>query len=171
MDCADGSDEPSSCPERKCKEGQFQCANEKCALTTSLCDGVDDCGDNSDEAMCDHDCPVNMFKCKSTGKCVLGAWRCDGDKDCDDGSDEDEAICRKLKTRYMTDRSSDNNLIFFLRQPRVHGPGVQVRQRQMHPRPVEVRLRQRLRRRHRRARPPLPEQELHHRLETLPRAR
>ena len=95
-DCKNGNDEPASCPERVCQDGQFQCKNKNCTLTTSLCDGIDDCGDNSDEAMCEHECPENQFKCRSNGRCVLGAWKCDGDKDCADGSDEDPNICGKI---------------------------------------------------------------------------
>ena len=95
-DCKNGNDEPSSCPERVCQTGQYQCKNKNCTLTTSLCDGINDCGDNSDEELCDHDCPENQFKCRSNGRCVLGAWKCDGDKDCADGSDEDPDICGKL---------------------------------------------------------------------------
>ena len=94
-DCKNGNDEPSSCPERVCQTGQYQCKNKNCTLTTSLCDGINDCGDNSDEELCDHDCPENQFKCRSNGRCVLGAWKCDGDKDCADGSDEDPDICGK----------------------------------------------------------------------------
>ena len=96
QDCKNGNDEPSSCPERVCQKGQFQCQNKNCTLTTSICDGIDDCGDKSDEAMCEHDCPENQFKCRSNGRCILGAWKCDGDKDCADGSDEDPKICGKI---------------------------------------------------------------------------
>ena len=95
-DCVDGSDEPASCPERVCQPGQLQCKNKNCTLTTAICDGIDDCGDRTDEALCEHDCPEHMFKCHNTGRCILGAWKCDGDKDCSDGSDEDDNVCSKF---------------------------------------------------------------------------
>jgi low density lipoprotein-related protein 2 len=38
-DCADGSDEDSSCAARVCREGQFQCKNNNCTLIPALCDG------------------------------------------------------------------------------------------------------------------------------------
>ena len=79
-DCKNGNDEPSSCPERKCLPGMYQCRNQNCTLTTQICDGVDDCGDGSDESMCGHDCPEHEFKCKSNGKCIIGAFKCDGDR-------------------------------------------------------------------------------------------
>ena len=99
-DCVDGSDEPASCPERVCQPGQLQCKNKNCTLTTAICDGIDDCGDRTDEALCEHDCPEHMFKCHNTGRCILGAWKCDGDKDCSDGSDEDDNVCSKFYQIY-----------------------------------------------------------------------
>ncbi|XP_065212523.1 low-density lipoprotein receptor-related protein 2 isoform X2 [Planococcus citri] len=92
-DCADGSDEPSTCPPRHCRGGAFQCANGNCTPSTTICDGVNDCGDKSDEVHCDLPCPELEFKCKSNGRCILNAWKCDGEPDCKDGSDEDHATC------------------------------------------------------------------------------
>ena len=32
-----------------CSRDDFLCANDKCANASTVCDGKDDCGDNSDE--------------------------------------------------------------------------------------------------------------------------
>ena len=34
-----------------CRENQFTCGNKKCAAISSICNGVDECGDNSDEIL------------------------------------------------------------------------------------------------------------------------
>lgn len=67
-----------ACPE-------FTCVNSKCILWEHTCDGVDHCGDNSDE-MCCKSC-VKGFHCKS-GVCIPGSALQDGIRDCLGGEDE-----------------------------------------------------------------------------------
>ncbi|XP_016110456.1 complement factor I-like isoform X1 [Sinocyclocheilus grahami] len=53
-------------PTGECKK--FICANGKCLIYGKTCNGVDDCGDNSDE-MCCQKCRGKAFHCKS-GVCI-----------------------------------------------------------------------------------------------------
>lgn len=48
-DCRDGSDEPSTCPPRHCRLGQFQCNDGNCTSPHFLCNSNHDCPDGSDE--------------------------------------------------------------------------------------------------------------------------
>uniref|UniRef100_A0A3Q3WRG9 trypsin n=1 Tax=Mola mola TaxID=94237 RepID=A0A3Q3WRG9_MOLML len=70
------------------QEGAFMCANTKRIFVNHTCDGVDDCGDNSDE-MCCKGCRNDSFRCK-TGVCVHKDALVDGQMDCLDGEDESQ---------------------------------------------------------------------------------
>lgn len=37
---------------RSCRKGFRPCYNQRCVANSRFCDGIDDCGDNSDEAFC-----------------------------------------------------------------------------------------------------------------------
>ncbi|VDM41615.1 unnamed protein product [Toxocara canis] len=74
----------------------FTCKNKKCVPRAMVCDGMNDCGDGSDEAKCD--CGVleragNVIRCGMTSehitqKCIPALRRCDGYEDCPGGEDE-----------------------------------------------------------------------------------
>ncbi|XP_015831712.3 complement factor I [Nothobranchius furzeri] len=64
----------------------FTCENTKCISLNQTCDGVDDCGDRSDE-MCCKKCRNGAFHCK-TGICVHKDGVGDNQLDCLDGADE-----------------------------------------------------------------------------------
>ncbi|XP_034020134.1 complement factor I isoform X2 [Thalassophryne amazonica] len=71
------------------KECNFRCVNGKCLSLNQTCNGVDDCGDFSDE-MCCKKCRNEAFRCK-TGVCVHKDTVRDGQMDCLDGGDESVA--------------------------------------------------------------------------------
>ncbi|XP_036446847.1 complement factor I [Colossoma macropomum] len=79
LTCYKKPQDDDECPE-------FRCVNEKCILWKHTCDGVDHCGDNSDE-MCCKECQSEAFHCKS-GVCIPGHAVRDGIKDCLGGDDE-----------------------------------------------------------------------------------
>ncbi|XP_053453877.1 low-density lipoprotein receptor-related protein 2 [Nycticebus coucang] len=84
-------DQSSEPPLEPCGEFSFMCNNSRCLSYLLVCDGVDDCHDNSDERHCmshNNTCPRTMFACAHGGECIPGRWHCDRYKDCVDGSDE-----------------------------------------------------------------------------------
>ncbi|XP_035241564.1 sortilin-related receptor-like [Anguilla anguilla] len=105
--CEDGSDEDAAyagCPtrpefEKTCDAYTFQCSNGVCVSLEWKCDGMDDCGDYSDEANCGLTTDVPgcsryyQYEC-ANGRCVPTWWKCDGENDCGDWSDESHCIDR-----------------------------------------------------------------------------
>lgn len=107
-----------------CHDWMFQCSNDRCVPHWWKCDGVNDCGDNSDEHGCttntssissnvssidepvDIDtCLKNQFMCDS-GRCISKAYVCDGFPDCTESEDEvncPKAVCGRDKFRCRSD--------------------------------------------------------------------
>ncbi|XP_065131712.1 complement factor I [Paramisgurnus dabryanus] len=84
---------------------EFSCVNRKCVPYARTCDGVDDCGDNSDE-MCCQKCKKNppSFHC-SSGVCIPAHAVNDGIRDCLGG--EDESPENQKQDDLMTDQKSE----------------------------------------------------------------
>lgn len=81
-----------------CLPEQFACWNRRCIPESQVCDGIDQCGDKSDEdASVDGPCKNgtcldNQISCDNN-TCISRYWLCDGEKDCIDGSDESAEYC------------------------------------------------------------------------------
>ncbi|XP_010179348.1 PREDICTED: prolow-density lipoprotein receptor-related protein 1-like, partial [Mesitornis unicolor] len=96
QDCEDGWDE-EGCPQQPCLPGQWQCRNRVCIMAEWKCNGVDDCGDSSDEDVC-APCPRGMERCDE-GKCILESLMCNDEDDCLDGTDEPSTCGRSCFVR------------------------------------------------------------------------
>ncbi|XP_073457238.1 sortilin-related receptor-like [Aquarana catesbeiana] len=78
---------------KSCDPQSFSCLNGVCISLEWKCDGMDDCGDYSDEANCENptDTPacarLYQFQCENR-HCIPTRWKCDGEDDCGDWSDE-----------------------------------------------------------------------------------
>lgn len=72
----DGSDESIDyCNVRTCPTNYFMCNSRRCIPLNQTCDGIEQCGDGSDETIC-HCNSTEHFKCKS-GQCIDKTYRCD----------------------------------------------------------------------------------------------
>ncbi|XP_046873444.1 complement factor I isoform X2 [Hypomesus transpacificus] len=80
----------------------FLCVNRKCVETERTCDGVDDCGDLSDE-MCCQQCRGDAFRCPS-GVCVSREAVADGVQDCLDGADESHQDTSVVEKKFISPR-------------------------------------------------------------------
>ncbi|XP_032916716.1 low-density lipoprotein receptor-related protein 2-like isoform X3 [Catharus ustulatus] len=96
QDCEDGWDE-EGCPQQPCLLGQWQCRNRVCIMAEWKCNGIDDCGDSSDEDIC-APCIPGMVRCDE-GKCILESLMCDNKDDCLDGTDEPSTCGRSCFVR------------------------------------------------------------------------
>ncbi|OXB76843.1 UNVERIFIED_CONTAM: hypothetical protein H355_002536 [Colinus virginianus] len=108
IDCADGSDEPTSCANRSCTAAEFTCANNRpplrrCIPRAWICDGDADCSDALDEHQnCTRrSCTENEFTCNN-GLCIRSAYRCDRRNDCGDSSDERSCIYEPCQQHQFT---------------------------------------------------------------------
>ncbi|XP_009873173.1 PREDICTED: low-density lipoprotein receptor-related protein 2-like, partial [Apaloderma vittatum] len=96
QDCEDGWDE-EGCPHQPCLPEQWQCRNRVCIMAEWKCNGIDDCGDSSDEDVC-APCPPGMVRCDE-GKCILESLMCNDEDDCLDGTDEPSTCGRSCFVR------------------------------------------------------------------------
>ncbi|XP_064603603.1 atrial natriuretic peptide-converting enzyme-like [Liolophura sinensis] len=84
-------------PVLPCPAGNITCDKNRCIPRDWICDGYQDCRDNSDEKYCAL-CPADKTKCPPpSSQCIEVTSQCDGRKDCYGGLDELQ--CVKLEGR------------------------------------------------------------------------
>ncbi|XP_058150155.1 complement factor I isoform X2 [Dasypus novemcinctus] len=77
--------------------GLFQCVNGKYIPEKRACNGINDCGDQSDELCC-KGCQGESFLCKS-GVCIPQQYKCNGEVDCITKDDEIGCEAGHLRTQ------------------------------------------------------------------------
>ena len=140
-ECSDGSDE-ANCPQffendtsiqssnklairSTCEEDEFECeATKDCIPKRWVCDGFEDCNDNSDEIDCfltssststtttatttSLACSREEFQCDyQFGSCLPIRYICDDIVDCFDGSDEENCIDNTITESTVQDCTED----------------------------------------------------------------
>lgn len=106
---------------RECTASSFTCSSGRCIPYDLTCDGIDQCGDNSDEAptYCgQRKCRPGYFTCTNK-RCIPLNETCNHINDCGDGSDEENCSCSDkthfqcthgavcINASYVCDRSPD----------------------------------------------------------------
>ncbi|XP_056135385.1 low-density lipoprotein receptor-related protein 3 [Lampris incognitus] len=104
-----------------CQPDEFLCGSGKCLPRVWRCNGLDECGDATDERHCapaptvplPGPCPPRSLPCTQaqSTRCVPPSLRCDGTPDCPDGTDElgcpDTACGKRLGNFYGSFASPD----------------------------------------------------------------
>lgn len=116
--------------EAGCDWDQFHCSNGKCVPEIWKCNTMDECGDNSDELLCERStpptafpfqpCTYNEFQCLSrytaAYTCLPETLRCDGNIDCLDLEDEidcDVRTCEEQLRNFYGAFNSPNYPAFY----------------------------------------------------------
>ena len=92
---------------KNCENGFFHCDSDRCIPLHSVCDGVADCYDKTDETNFDNctqiKCPEDHFKCAKSVRCIPNKWVCDQNHDCGKNDLSDELNCPPVECKIGTE--------------------------------------------------------------------
>ncbi|XP_014453824.1 complement factor I isoform X2 [Alligator mississippiensis] len=92
--------------QRECTPQEYCCANKKCIPLTETCNGINDCGDLSDELCC-KECKNKSFLCNS-GVCIPKKYLCNKEVDCLTGEDELQVNCEDEQNVELETQDQDD---------------------------------------------------------------